>query len=293
VVLPSTERSAVEGVPPGEGLFVVATRVDDRGVRNTSVEALAANASAFRGATVRVNATIAGRELGVRGLLLRRSDCGAGVVRTDAGCTVRPGTDVTLHAGVLFNGTGRDDGTERGGANDTFRYATLSNRRIVGDTAPESGRYRVTGRVVQGARVRPNGTGDALRVHRLDRIGPGDAPEPVRRRGTAYADRVSDAIAGDTGTPTPTATPTDPPTASATPTSTTTATASATPTSTTTPTASATPTPTTTPTVARPTGAEPTVTGGGLGTVPGSAPGFGALAALVALLAAVAAGRYR
>jgi PGF-CTERM protein len=303
VVFPAEERGALPGVAAGEDPVFLLAETSLRNVVQTNVTALTTDPASLEGEVVRFEAGVMGRRTSARDLLMARTDCDPGRIRwLDGWCGVAS-TDVIVHTGVAFNATAHEQGESA-----VVRYAGLSNRRSLGTGVQERGTYEVTGRVVPANQLAPGLEGQAVMVTSMNQTGPlvtADIRTQPGSRARALTTRIEDAIVAPVeSTPTPTATPTPTPTPSPTPTPTPTPTPSPTPSPTPTPTATPTPSPTPSPTptpTAAPTPRDRDPIGvrvegedfGTVGPVPTSAPGFGPLLALAAVLAGVALLRRR
>lgn len=185
--------------------------------RTTSVKQLATNDSATDD-VVALEANAIGSTIGVKEVLIEMAPCGPDAVVvpvTPPGC-VPITTDATIHVGFLVG-----ESTDQV---DIVAFAAISNTEQTEIIRPQTGRYRVTGRVVSTSQISPMlPDGNALIVYEMERQGDfglsQDARQNLRDRSDELArsmmtqmnmtaDEYAKQNQSNRSTPTETATPT-------------------------------------------------------------------------------------
>ncbi|QLH81281.1 hypothetical protein [Halosimplex pelagicum] len=123
------------------------------------------------GDVVTVTASATGARLSAQETMAATSSCeGENTVEFPfSGCEPLR-SDTVIHTGALWD-------SSSGASEDTVRYVGLSNTVQQTPTMPESGRYRLTGRVVEAEQIDPNlDPGHTLVVYNRSRVGDVDVP---------------------------------------------------------------------------------------------------------------------
>lgn len=143
------------------GLIVAKTDVDEE--RTTSVQEVANADEDVQGDVISMEADVVGVTLSTKDVLLKLARCAPdAVIVPGAGC-VPLVTDVTVHTGFLIG-----DSTNR---SDVVAYAALSNTPQEQIVQPETGRYRVKGRIVSASQIDPTlPEGQAILVYQMERV---------------------------------------------------------------------------------------------------------------------------
>lgn len=194
----------------GEPTFILAdSDLDSRSLG--SVSEIRDRGDELAGEVVNVETQVVGSRLSVKESLLSVAKCAPESVTTPAGCIPVP-VDSVLHGGVLFDSVPSSLG-------DAVIYAGVSNHDQSKAAVPETGTYRVTGRVVQAESLGDGfPDGYALVVYDMERTGDLAIAQSARDQATALRGEVKGEIRGQlkasvgeqtsTATPNETATPT-------------------------------------------------------------------------------------
>ncbi|WP_139172766.1 hypothetical protein [Halopelagius longus] len=140
--------------------------------------------SAHRGEVVTVTTNVVGSSLSTQETLLSAAKCAPSSITNPAtGCLPVP-TDGVVHGGVLFDSPPQN-------TDQLVYYAGVSNTVQDTPVEPETGRYKVTGRVVDASQLDPRLEGTALIVYDRERV---DRLSIESSTATEYASTVREYI---------------------------------------------------------------------------------------------------